>query len=175
MFVIGLVVVTLVLAACQSGTVDLESPTPPATTGESASASPSGDGDGDDGGGEETSVFDLERGDCFSATGDQVETVTVVDCGQPHLYEVFGVFDHEAGDDDPYPGDDEILKYADDECQPLFEAFVGSDYQSSIYWITSVTPSDETWNEADDREIVCALKLGETATETTGSAEGTAE
>jgi hypothetical protein len=174
--VIGLVVATLVLAACQSGT-DSDSPTPLATVGGAASAPPSGDadGDGDDEGGEETSVFDLERGDCFSATGDQVETVTVVDCERPHLYEVFGVFDHEAGDDDPYPGDDAILEYADDACQPLFEAFVGSDYQSSIYWITSVTPSDETWNEADDREIVCALKLGETATETTGSAEGTAE
>ncbi len=174
MFVIGLIVFTLVLAACQSGTVDLDSPTPLATAGESASSSPNGDGDGGDGG-EETSVFDLERGDCFSATGDQVETVIVVDCGQPHLYEVFGVFDHEAGGADPSPGDGAILEYADTECQPLFEAFVGSDYQSSIYWITSVTPSDETWNEADDREIVCALKLGETATETTGSAEGTAE
>lgn len=177
MLVIGLVVVSLVLAACQSDTVDPDSPTPLATQGGAATASASGGGDdgGDDEGGEVTSVFDLESGDCFSATGDEVETVTVVDCEQPHLYEVFGVFDHEAGNDDPYPGDEAMLEYADAECQPLFEDFVGSDYESSIYWITSVTPSDETWNEADDREIVCALKLGETATETTGSAEGTAE
>lgn len=173
-FVIGLVAGILVLAACQSETVDPESPTPLPTQGAVATASPSGDGN-DDEGGEETSVFDLESGDCFSATGDEVETVTVVDCERPHLYEVFGVFDHEAGDDDPYPGDEAMLEYADAECQPLFEAFVGIDYESSIYWITSVTPSDETWTVADDREIVCALKLGETATETTGSAEGTAE
>jgi hypothetical protein len=60
-------------------------------------------------------------GDCFSASGEQVETVTVVDCEQAHIYEVFAIFDHEVGADQPYPGDDELLKYADTACQPLFE------------------------------------------------------
>ena len=50
-----------------------------------------------------------------------------------------------------------------------------ADYQTSIYWITSVTPSADTWDEGDDREIVCALKLGEAGDETTGSAQGTGQ
>ena len=133
------------------------------------------DDDDDDDVGEETSVFELETGDCFSADADVVETVTVVDCEDTHTYEVFGVFDHEADDDEPYPGDDAILEYADTRCQPLFEDYVATDYQTSIYWITSVTPSAETWDDSDDREIVCALKLGEEGEETTGSAEGTGE
>jgi len=49
---------------------------------------------------------------------------------------------------------------------------VAIDYQSSIYWITSVTPSAQTWEDGD-RQIVCALKLGEEGEEMTGSAEGT--
>jgi len=77
----------------------------------------------------ETSQMPLRRtgsikcplGDCFSASGEQVETVTVVDCEQAHIHEVFAAFDHEVGADQPYPGDDELLKYADTACQPRFE------------------------------------------------------
>jgi len=145
-----------------------EAPTAP-------SASAVGQGGGDDvAGGEATSVFDLEIGDCFSTTGDTVETVTVVDCAEPHVYEVFAVFDHEAADEEPYPGDDAVLDYADAACRPYFEDYVGADYETSIYWITSVTPSDETWRDGD-REIVCTLKLGQEGEMTTGSAEGSGE
>ena len=172
---LGLVVVVLLLAACQPTTDDstpsaeaLPTQTDVASTSETASATASDDG-------EETSVFNLERGDCFSASGDQVATVTVVTCEDTHIYEVFAVFDHQADAGEAYPGDDAILDYADAGCQPLFEDYVAIDYQTSIYWITSVTPSNETWDEGDDREIVCALKLGEEGTETTGSAEGSGE
>jgi hypothetical protein len=179
-----LALVVLVLAACQSTSEDSTvTPIPSVsaadrTTASATEAAPSPDDDDDDGGddiGEETSVFELETGDCFSADADVVETVTVVDCEDAHTYEVFGVFDHEADGDEPYPGDEAILEYADTQCQPLFEDYVAADYQTSIYWITSVTPSAETWDDGDDREIVCALKLGEQGEETTGSAEGTGE
>ena len=50
--------------------------------------------------------------------------------------------------------------------------YVAIDYQLSIYGITSVTPSAQTWEDCD-RQIVCALKLGEEGEEMTGSAEGT--
>ena len=123
--------------------------------------------------GAETSVFDLEVGDCFSASEDQLETVVVVSCDAAHVFEVYHVFDHEAGGDEAYPGDDEILEYADTECQVPFEDFVGMSYQESIWYITSVTPSQETWDQGD-REIVCTLNL-EDRTDVTGSAEGSAE
>lgn len=168
-------VLALLLAACQSTTDDSTPsadvlPTQTDTPSASATASATADGNG-----EATSVFDLEEGDCFSASGDQVETVTVVDCEEGHNYEAFAVFDHEADADEAFPGGAAILEYADSRCQPLFEEYVAVDYQSSIYWITSVTPSEETWEVGGDREIVCALKLGEAGEETTGSAEGTGE
>ena len=179
--IIGTVILALAMAACDAASDEqtaqtTASPSAAATPSASATAaaSPTDADDDDSAGGEETSVFDLEVGDCFSATGDEVESVTVVDCDEPHIYEVFAVFDHEAGEDEPYPGDDALLEYADSECQPHFEDYVGADYETSIYWITSVTPSQETWDD-DDREIVCTLKLGEQGEETTGSAEGSGE
>jgi hypothetical protein len=178
----GLLLAALVLGACQTATEDptpSEAPaTPPASAEPSSTASaeptPSSDSGGE---GEETSVFDLEIGDCFSADADQLDTVTVVDCEQSHEYEVFEVLDHEAGDDAAYPGDQEILEYADVACQPSFEAFVGHDYQTSIWYITSLTPSTETWADGD-REIVCTLNQQDDDQEpiaVTGTAEGSAE
>jgi hypothetical protein len=127
--------------------------------------------------GTETSVFDLEVGDCFSAESDQLETVVVVDCEQPHEYETFFVFDHEAGPDDAFPGDPQLLEYADTACQPPFEEFVGHDYQTSIWFIAPLTPSEATWVDGD-REIVCTLDqqddTGEPIT-VSGSARGSAE
>ena len=172
-----MMVAVFALAGCQSASND---PTSEPTDAESVapSSAPASTAPSEDAGtGEETSVFDLEAGDCFSADGDQLETVTVVDCAQSHVYEAFHVFEHEAGADEPYPGDEEILTYADTECQPPFEEFVGHDYESSIWYITSVTPSSETWAEGD-REIICTLNQQDESDEpieVTGSAEGTEE
>lgn len=181
LLVAALSLVAVIGVACQTG--DDTSP-----SAASAAASPSGDllptdspagssgaspaASSDDGEGEETSVFDLEEGDCFGPAGDQVETVTVVDCEQPHIYEVFSLFDYE-GDGDEYPGEETIQTAADEGCDTDFEEFVGIDYQSSRWYITSVTPSEQTWADGD-REIVCTLNL-EDLSEVTGSAEGTGE
>ena len=103
--------------------------------------------------------------------------MTVVECAVSHEYEVFALFDHPAGPDEAYPGDEAIVQYADDECQPSFVAFVGHDYQTSIWYITSLTPSDLTWADGD-REVTCLLNQQDDDEEpiaVTGSAEGAAE
>jgi hypothetical protein len=175
--VMGAVVSAVGLVACDAADA---TPTPttsllPASDAANATASVSTlpSASAEHGDGEEVSAFDLAIGDCFDAAGDQVDTVTVVDCESTHTYEVFAVFDHEGTADAAYPGDEALLEYADGACQPYFEDYVGIAYDDSEYWITSVTPSRETWEGSDDREIVCALKLGEDAAETTGSGEGT--
>ena len=38
-----------------------------------------------------------------------------------------------------------------------FEAFVGKDYESSQLDIFPIYPTRQSWNELDDREVVCAL------------------
>lgn len=185
----ALVIGTLALSACQPA-ADAPTPSGPPPSAASASSapatasaslepsiasSPSASNAAEDGAGEEVSVFDVEIGDCFDVDGEEeVESVTVVDCEQPHTYEAFRVFDHEAAD---YPGDDAISDYADTECQSEFEAFVGHDYDTSIWYISWITPSAETW-AAGDREILCTVhqqdENGEPI-EVTGSAEGSGE
>jgi hypothetical protein len=175
----GPLALLIALAACQS-----PSPTPSAdnattspagsvaavTASPSPSASGSGSGDPE---GVETSVFDLRPGDCFSSGETAIVSVSVVDCDQPHVYEAFAVFDHEAGPDDEYPGDQAIGEDANSACRPPFEEYVGIAYEDSIWYITSIPPSEETWAEGD-REIVCTL-TNEQETEVTGSAEGSGE
>jgi len=176
---VALVIAVIGLAGCSSER-DEPTPTPtatvtpsPVTSAEASIAASTGPPEA-----REVSVFDLEPGDCFSADADQLAgSVTVVDCVRPHLYEAYFIFDHEAGAVEPYPGDEAVLEYADAGCQPPFEEYVGFAYAESIWYITSVTPSEETWAEGD-REIVCTLNqrdANDEPIEVTGSAEGAAE
>lgn len=177
----GLLVVAFVLAGCQDATED---PTPsgaspsPASIGSSAPASVSPTASTGTGtGGEETSVFDLDVGDCFSVESDELTAVAVVDCEQSHEYEAFALLDHDAGEADPYPGDEAMLEYGNSACQAPFQAYVGTEYETSIWYITSVFPSEEAW-AAGDRELVCTLNQQDADSEpiaVTGSAEGSEE
>ena len=108
----GVAVAALLLVACDAAeaTPTPAASLPPASGTASASASASPSASADAGDGEEVSAFDLANGDCFDASGDQVDTVTVVDCESTHTYEVFAVFDHAAGTDAPYPGDEVLLE-----------------------------------------------------------------
>jgi hypothetical protein len=171
----------LVLGACQSAADDPTASDEPPAASTSASVAPSASAaDSPSAGeqaGEEVSVFDVEVGDCFDAAGDVLESVTLVDCEASHTYEAFHVFDHEAGADAAYPGDDALTDYAETECGVPFEDYVGRDYESSIWYISWITPSEETWAEGD-REILCTLHQQDDngdPIQVTGSAEGSGE
>ena len=174
---VGLLAVVVVLAGCQDATED---PTPSAASPSAASLGPSAAVSVTptaSTGAEQTSVFDLEVGDCFSVESDELTTVVVVGCDESHEYEAFAVLDHEAGEADPYPGDEAMLEYANTACQPPFQAFVGIEYEASIWYIRSVLPSEETWAEGD-RELVCTVYQQDADSEPiagTGSAEGSNE
>jgi putative regulator of septum formation len=176
----GLLVGALVLAGCQAATEDptpTDGPSGAASVTPSASVSASPTAPSDAAVGEETSVFDLEVGDCFSVESDELVTVAVVDCEQSHEYEAFALLQHEAGAAQPYPGDGPMLEYGDTACQAPFGEYVGRDYQASIWYITSLFPSEQTWADGD-REIVCTLNQQDANSEpiaVTGSAEGSGE
>ena len=61
------------------------------------------------------------------------------------------------GNDDEYPGDDELNAFATETCQgDAFEQYVGIDYAVSKYFTDAYLPSEGTWEEGD-REVVCVL------------------
>lgn len=93
----------------------------------------------------------------------------LVDCAQPHTYEVFGSF---FLDDGAFPGDDAIESSAYEGCDAAYPDYVGVTWDQSALAYSFVSPSEETWAEGD-REISCLL-YDPAVDQTTGSLRGAA-
>lgn len=121
------------------------------------------------------SVFELAVGQCINLPdGEQITNVETVECSEPHDAEVYALPQHPAGPDEPYPGDQAVQEFGQEQCLAAFEPYVGRDYSSSAIFSTTLTPSPESWAEADDREVVCLL-VGEGGSQLTGSKRGSGE
>jgi hypothetical protein len=107
-------------------------------------------------------VFDFKVGDCFQdpenlSTGSAgVADVSAVPCTVLHDNEVFALFDV-SGRFDSWPGTPGLETVADEVCFDAFEPYVGLDFESSRLSFVWLLPSQETWEENDDREVVCIL------------------
>lgn len=108
-------------------------------------------------------AFDLQIGFCFNSTdgeaedagsGSEVERVTVVPCNQPHDFEIFHTFEL---DDGPYPGPEELENLWIQGCLARFEDFVGSSFDESMLDISAIFPTERSWDELDDREVLCSV------------------
>ncbi|ANE05267.1 septum formation family protein [Corynebacterium crudilactis] len=115
----------------------------------------------------QTSAFALSVGECFNDTADaEIADVPVVECATPHDNEIFHLFDLQ-GD---YPAD--VTQAGFDGCLAEFENFVGGPFETSIYQVYPMTPTEGSWANGD-REVVCSVWIdGE---KMTGSAAGTAQ
>jgi hypothetical protein len=94
-------------------------------------------------------------GDCISnAITDQgVTGFEVVPCDEPHAAELFHKFDLPDGE---FPTEEAASVAIEDECLgATFEDYVGTPYADSEIFLTPVTPTPETWEQADDREVLC--------------------
>lgn len=109
---------------------------------------------------------DLEVGDCSNEDlSGAVGEVDTVDCSEEHTAEVVGVYDIE-GDD--FPGTSDIQAQAQERCTQEAQDYVGSGTVPSDASLTFLVPTEETWNEADDRTVICLLLSG---SPTTGSVQ----
>lgn len=110
----------------------------------------------------ELEPFDLRIGDCFNNAGTEgaggeeegVDTVMVVPCSELHDYEVYHTFDLADGE---YPGVDAIEGAWTGGCLAEFELFVGTSFDQSIFEISAIYPTEATWNEVGDREVICSV------------------
>ena len=131
------------------------------------------DDGGDITGAGDLSVQDLRVGDCFDFTDDsyEVSSVRAIPCADPHVYEVYAVVAYPAGQE-PSGADEPLNDWEVDQCVSGFEAYVNYDYETSVWYFSTLTPTPESW-DAGDRTIQCFLH-NESETAVTGSAEGTA-
>lgn len=118
-------------------------------------------------------VATADVGACFEEPEDtsEIGEFDTVECEEPHFGEVYYKFDI-AGDE--YPGEEGVSQEVQDGCLPAFEDYVGIPYEESVYEIFPITPTEETWNDADDREVICVLTAPDQS-DITGSKEGSNE
>lgn len=103
-------------------------------------------------------AFAIEIGDCLNLPSElnQVQSVEGVPCSQAHSAQAFAVFDL-IGFGDVFPGSAGFEEQAAAGCHERFESFVGVPYEQSELYFMSLEPTEESWVQMDDREIVCLL------------------
>lgn len=123
-------------------------------------------------------VFQIKVGECFNddtPEGETVSEVQKVDCAEPHIWEAYESVIVEEGDG-TYPGEDVVTAKSETDCKAAFADYVGIDYDSSTLYLSFYYPTEETWTQINDREILCIVTTTEDfATKTTGSVKGSAK
>jgi hypothetical protein len=106
---------------------------------------------------DELGVFAIQEGDCLLLPNEDgsgsIQTITALPCAEPHRGEVYAILltEHEE-----WPGDDVIAEESWTACVAAFDDRTGLDYASDLTWdVFHLYPSEASFNEADDREIVC--------------------
>ncbi len=122
-------------------------------------------------------VLDLAVGDCLQdplqgQSEGEVNTVQAVICDEPHDTEVYALFDLPGDDSAPYPGDDSVDIDAENGCVARFEEYVGSAYETSALFVSTISPREATW-ATGDREVVCLVYNPEE--QLTGSVQGSGQ
>ncbi|WP_230660642.1 septum formation family protein [Psychrobacter sp. I-STPA10] len=110
---------------------------------------------------DEKDVFSLQVGTCFndangnidSGSGEEISEVPIRDCDKPHDYEVFHLFNLTG---DNIPTDEDFETQVMENCDPAFESYVGKSFEESMYNMSTLSPSLDTW-QTGDREVVCFL------------------
>ncbi len=121
----------------------------------------------------ETGLREIDAGQCFDPIEDPLvadKAVWVVDCAEPHSFEVYDVVTYDgdgAGRGTSYPGVATVQNWSEQACYDRFEPFVGerwtlSELDISVWW-----PSEESWGRAD-RAVICAV-MSDTGDTLTGT------
>jgi hypothetical protein len=110
---------------------------------------------------------ELQPGNCFQEPSGRFNNVKTVDCAEAHHLEVYAVLDHPAGPNEEFPGQDELVRYANPLCLAQFQGYTGVPFEQLNLADKYITPSDDAWNDGA-RRLVCVAgpSSGE---QTTGS------
>jgi hypothetical protein len=107
-------------------------------------------------GNDDADVFSIRVGDCLNDAGTSgtVTTAPIVPCDEPHDSEAYASFLLEDGD---FPGDEGVSAAANQLCYDAFEEFAGIAWEDSIYDFSYYLPTEDSWNNRGDREVLCTI------------------
>ena len=115
-------------------------------------------------------MFSVKPGDCFSAPKSvqvQLSTLTKKPCSSDHTQEAYALvsFAPPGGAaarptaipslTSSYPGSDVLTTFAQGACAQRYAGYVGVDYLDSSLFFTYLLPSARSWEQADDRDVIC--------------------
>ncbi|MFK4759734.1 hypothetical protein ACI3KS_02245 [Microbacterium sp. ZW T5_45] len=114
-------------------------------------------------------IFSVDVGDCMLETSTGLlQDADLVPCDQPHDQEVFYEITLPDGE---FSADD--VDAAGQECVgDPFTSFVGIGYQESVLEVTTISPTQQTWDEFNDRVVQCVVvdPAGSVSTSLAGAA-----
>ena len=84
----------------------------------------------------------------------EVERLPIIACTEPHTHEIYATIE---STDPVFPGVEALGEFAQIECLEAFEPFVGASPFDSVLSYTWLVPTLGSWNDEDDREILCVL------------------
>ena len=97
----------------------------------------------------------VQVGDCFDAQEDaEVRSLPLVPCSEPHDNEIYEVFDLPG---EAWPGPGAVEQDAAEGCLGPFAGFVGVSLAESSLDAFPITPSEESWKDSDDRQVLCVV------------------
>lgn len=105
----------------------------------------------------EVGAFRIRLGDCLLRlpSDTTLQSARAVPCSDPHIYEVVGAFNVPGAPGSVYPGTTRMEQFAG-QCVIEFEKYVGIKIQYSRHTVHSyIYPSKESWDQLNDREILC--------------------
>ncbi|MFK0400924.1 hypothetical protein ACIQTT_01200 [Microbacterium sp. NPDC090225] len=114
-------------------------------------------------------IFNLKLGDCkMESPSGLIQDADVVPCDEPHDEEVY--YEITMADGEFSEAD---VDAASQECiGDAYTSFVGIAYEESALEVYPITPTQETWDQLDDRIVQCVII--DPAGQTTGSLKGAA-
>ena len=107
---------------------------------------------------------DVTVGTCVKVgegLGPEVDTLPVIECSKEHSHEIFATPVYFQEDVQPgqevYPGLAELEAFAQRTCLPAFEGYVGISSFDSVYFISWLVPTLDSFNDEKekDRRILC--------------------
>jgi len=102
-----------------------------------------------------TDSYSVRVGDCLGKLpSESTASLQLLPCEEPHYWEAFATATL-TGDD--FPGNAGVREQAASACQDAFTEFVGVAAGKSKLALTMLTPTSETWTQADDRAVVCLV------------------
>ncbi|PDP86981.1 septum formation family protein [Glycomyces fuscus] len=122
-------------------------------------------------------VMELNVGDCFveeemntALSGGEVSNIPLVDCAEEHDSEFFFAYDMTEAE---YPGDEATMTQAEELCTgENFTNFIGVPYAESEIYAYYLYPTQQTWDQLNDREIICYVTTADIGEMVTGTLEG---